>query len=127
MFNIWWYPQQVMVARFTSIQKQSDLHQHHFDRQSVIPFSNQPLHFLPQPAFSMSSLASLSSFELQPQNLMLFLGHDNPLTIPMNTVYHYQLIYCLFQTQHEHHIHRSFPIFELYCTHCCHHGSFSLL
>ena len=42
--------------------------------------SNQPSHFPPQPAFSMSSLVSLSSFDLQPQNLLPFSRHDHPLS-----------------------------------------------
>ena len=44
----------------------------------ILLFSNQPSHFLPQPAFFMSSLASPSSFDHQPQNVMPFLGHDRP-------------------------------------------------
>ena len=48
-----------------------------------LPFSNQP-HFLPQPVSSMSSLTSLSSFDLQHQNLMSFSTHDCPLS-PLNT------------------------------------------
>ena len=46
------------------------------------------------------------------------------MTIPTNTAYHSQLIYGFIQTQHEHQIHRSLSIFELYSTHCSHHGSF---
>ena len=37
---------------------------------------------------------------------------------------HSQLIYGFIQTQHEHKIHRSLSIFELFYTHCSHHGSF---
>ena len=49
-----------------------------------LPCSNKPSHFLPQPAFSMSSSASLSFFDLQPQNLMPFLRHDHPLSSEHN-------------------------------------------
>ena len=76
----------------------------------------------------MSYLASLSSFELQPLNIMPFSRHHHPLspqqmTIPTNTVCHSQLIYGFTPTQHEHQICRSFSVFELYSTHCCYHGS----
>ena len=61
-----------------------------------LPFSNQSSHFLPQPAFSMSSLASCSSFDLQPQNLMPFsLQH---MTIPTNAVCHSRLTYKEYKT-----------------------------
>ena len=50
----------------------------HFERH--LSSSNQPSYFLPQPIFSMSSMASPSSFDYQPQNLMPFLKHDHSLS-----------------------------------------------
>ena len=44
------------------------------------------------------------------------------MTIPTNTVCHSQLIYCFIQAQHQHQIPRSSLTFELYFTHCSHHG-----
>ena len=61
MSKIWQYLQQVRVARFTSTQQQSCLRQHSTLIGKVhLPFSNQPSHFLPQRAVSMSSSAFLS-------------------------------------------------------------------
>ena len=94
------------MARFTSTQQQSDLHQHSISISKVhLPFSNQPSHILPQPAFTMSSLTLISSFALPPQNLMPFSKHDHPLptthdhdmTIPTNTASHSQLIHVSFK------------------------------
>ena len=45
-----------------------------------LPFSNQSSHFLPQPAFSISSFGSHSSFYLQPHYLMPFSRCDHPLS-----------------------------------------------
>ena len=63
--------QKVMVVRFTSNPHQSDIRQHSTNIGKVhLPFSYQPSHFPPQPSSSMSSLASISSFDHQPQNPM---------------------------------------------------------
>ena len=126
------------VTRITSTQQLYDLCQHSTLINKVyLPFSNQLSQFLPQPAFSMSSSASLSSFDLQPPFLPLTFNLEvscpsqeiiilslQHMTIPTNTVCHRQLIYGFFQTQHEHQICRSFSVLELYSTHCSHHGSF---
>ena len=81
MFEIWQYPQQVRMARFTSTKQQSCLCRHStLISKEHLPFSNQPSHILPQPAFFMSSSASFSSFDLQPQNLMPFSRHYHPLS-----------------------------------------------
>ena len=45
------------------------------------------------------------------------------MTIPTNTVFYSQLSYCFLLALHEHQICRSFSVFELYSTHCSHHGS----
>ena len=56
LFKVWLYHQQVRVARYTSSQQHSDLCQHSTSVVNVLlSISNQPLHFLPQPAFSMFS------------------------------------------------------------------------
>ena len=69
------------VARFTSTMQQSDLRQHSTLIGKVhLSFSSQPSYFLPQPAFSTSSSASLSSFVIQPQYLIPFSRHDHPLS-----------------------------------------------
>ena len=108
------------MAKFTSTQQQSDQCQHFTSIGNVdLPFSNQPSSFLPQPAFSMSSSACLSSFDLQTKNLIALLKttlYPQHMNIPTNTVCHSQLIYSFTQTQHEHQFHRSFSIFELYST-----------
>ena len=66
------------VARFTSTQQPSEVRQHCTLIGKVhLPFPNQSSHFLPQPTFSMSSSASLSSFDLQLQNLIPFSEHLN--------------------------------------------------
>ena len=121
--------QQVTVARFTSTQKRSCLRQHSTLNGKVhLSFSKQPSYFPPQPAFSMSSLASPSSFDLQPQNLMpsydMTILSPQHMTITTNTYFHSQLIYCFLQNQHEHQICRSLSVFALPTTHCSHHGSF---
>ena len=100
MFEMWQYPQHVRVARFTSTQQQSDLWQHFTSIRKVhLPFSTK-LHTIS----SMSSLASLSSFDLQSQNLMPFSRHDHTVSSThdhtTNTVCHSQLIYGFIQTQH---------------------------
>ena len=65
---------QLRVARYTSNQQQCDLRPHNNMISKVhLPFLNQPSHFIPQPASSMSSFTSLSSFDLQPQNQLPFL------------------------------------------------------
>ena len=124
MFKIRQYPHQVRLARFTSTQQQSDLRRHPTMIGKVhLPFTNQPSHFLPQPAFSMSSSASLSSFDLQPFSRHGVLSSQH-MTIPTSIVCHGQLIYGFIQTQHEHQIRRSFSVFELYSKHCSHNESF---
>ena len=101
------------VARFTSTQQQSDLHQHSTLISNVhLSFSNQPSYFHPQPTSSMSSLASPSSLDHQPQIYcpsqdMTILSPQH-MTIPTNTVYHSQLSNSFIQTQHEHQIYRFF-------------------
>ena len=45
------------------------------------------------------------------------------MTMPTNTVFHCQLSYGFLLALHEHQICRSFSVFELYSTHCSHHGS----
>ena len=68
----------------------------HFDQQVHLPFTNQPSHFLPQPASS----ASLSSFDLQPQI-------QNPpqhMTIPTNTDCQSQMIHCFIHNQHQYQV-----------------------
>ena len=134
MCKIWQYPQQVRIPRFTSSQKQSSLRRHSTLIIKVnLPFSDQLSHFLPQPAFSMSSLASLSSFELQPRNLMPFLRHDHPLSSTHGHTNEHCLplwLHCYYgfiQTQHEHQIRRSFSVVELLSTHSSYRGSFCLL
>ena len=126
MYKIWSYPQQVRVTKFTSTQQQSDVHQHSTMIGKVhLPFSNKPSHFLPQPDFSMSSSASLSSFDVQPQNLIPFSRHDPPLSSThdhTNEQCHSQQNHSLIQTQLQHQIHRSFSVLQLYFTHCSHHG-----
>ena len=128
MIKIWWYHQQVRVARFSSTQQQSCLRRHPTLISKVhLPFSNQPSHFLVHPAFSMSSSASLSSFDLQTKKLIPFSRHSHPPSSTHNhTNEHYQsqLIYGFIQTQHEHHICTSFSVFKLGSTHSSHHGSF---
>ena len=75
------HPQEVTVARLTSTQQQSDYCQHSNLISKVhFPFSNQSSHFLPQPASFMSCSAYISSFYIQPQNLMPFTRHDHPLS-----------------------------------------------
>ena len=125
--KIWQYPQQMRVARFTSTQQQSCLSQHSTLNGKVhLSFSNQPSYFLPQPAISKSSMASHSSFDLQPHftsqdvNILYF----QHMTIPTNTVCHSQLISSFLQTQNEHEIHRSFSVFVLHSKHSSNHGSF---
>ena len=83
MFNIWLYPQQVRVARFTSTHQQSDLRKQFTSSSNVhLPFSSQPhtfslnLHF-PCPLSDLP-LSSLSSFGLQPQDRTPFSRHDHP-------------------------------------------------
>ena len=50
---------------FTPTQQPSDLHQHSTLIGKVhLPYSNQPSHFLPRPASSMSSSDTLSPFDL---------------------------------------------------------------
>ena len=118
--RIWLYPQQVRLARFTSTQQQSCLRQHYTLISKVhLPISIQSSHFLHQPASFLSYLASLSSFDLQAQNLMPFskqmtILSPQHMTIPANTVCHSQLIYGVAQTQYEHQICRFFSI--LCCT-----------
>ena len=106
------------VARSTSNYYQSGLLQHSTVIGKVhLPFSNQPSHFLPQPASSMSSSASLSSFDPQSQNLMTILSPQH-ITIPTNTVNHSQLlIYGFTQTQHQHQNLRTSSISEMNSTH----------
>ena len=101
------------VVIFTLSQQQSDLRQKTTLIGEVhLPFSSQPSLFLHQPAFSISSSASHSSFDRQPQDLMPFSRRDHPLpllmNIPTNTVCHSQLIYGFILTQHEHQMCRSF-------------------
>ena len=99
-----------MVARFTSTLQQSYLCQYSTLICKVhLPFLSQPSHFFHQPAFTTSSSASLSSFHLQPQNLIPFSRHDHIMTyhimtIPINTVCYSQLIYGFTHTQHKHQI-----------------------
>ena len=107
--------------RFTSTQQQSYLRQHStLIGKLHLSFSSQPSFFLPQPSFFMSSSASLSSFDLQPQNLMPYPRHDHPLSSAhAHTNEHFlhsQLICSFIQAQHEHQICRSFYVFELYST-----------
>ena len=131
MCKIWSYPQQVRVARFTSTQQQSDLHQHSTLIGKVhLLFSNQHSHFflnLPFPCPLRPTFLPLT-FNLKIQCLSQDMTIFSPqhITIPMNTVCHSQLIYGFVQTQHEHQIHRTFPVFELYSTHCSHHESSAL-
>ena len=85
------------VARFTSTQQLSDLSHHYTSIVKVhLPFSNQPSHFLPQAAFSMSSLTYISTHDIQPQDIMPFSRHDHPspqhMIIQTNTVCNSQLI-----------------------------------
>ena len=69
------------MARLTSTQQQSNLGQHStLNRKVHLPFSNQPSYFPPQPASSMSSSTSLSTFDLQPQNIMRFSRYHHPLS-----------------------------------------------
>ena len=73
----------------------------------------------------MSYLTSLSSFDLQPQSLILFSRHEYPspqhMTILMNTVCHSQLIHSFIYDQHQ--VFGSFSIFELFSTHLLYCGS----
>ena len=56
----------------TSTQQQYDLRRHTTLIGKVnLSFSHQPSYFLPQPVSSMSSSASLSPFDLQPQNMTI--------------------------------------------------------
>ena len=99
MFKIWWYPQQMRAVKLTSTQQQSCLLQHSTLICKVhLLFSNQPSHFLPQPASSMSYSASLSSFDLEishPSQDMTVLSPQH-MTIPTNTA-------CYSQCRHVHH------------------------
>ena len=71
----------VRVTSFTSTQQESCLCRHSALNGKVhLSFSNQPSYFLPQPAFSMSFLASPSSFDFQPQNPNPFLRRDHSLS-----------------------------------------------
>ena len=77
----------------------------------------------------ISSLASPSSFDLQPQNLTPFLKRDHPLSLAHDHTTehcfcHRQLIHCFLQTHHEHQIRRSSSVFELYSMDFSLHGSF---
>ena len=68
------------------------------------------------------------SLEENQKNQMSFSRHDHPLSSTHdhnnNTICHSQLINSFIQTQHEHQICRSFFVFDVYSTHCSHHGSF---
>ena len=80
ILNIW-YPQLVRVARFSSTQQQSDLHQHStLIGKMHLPFLNQPSHLLFQSSFFVSSSASHSSIDLQPRNVLPITIHDHPLS-----------------------------------------------
>ena len=121
-----WCPQQMRVARSTSTQCQSDYYQHStLINIAHLPFSNQPSCFVPQPASSMFSSASISSFDILPQiqcpsQDMTILS---PQHIPPNTVYHSQLFYAFILNQHQ--VINSFSTFQMYSTDCCQHGSLS--
>ena len=116
----------------------TDLRQHSILIGKVhLPFSNQStlssstcffhvlfgLPFFLRPPFLPS--ASLSSFGLQHQNLILFSRHDRPLSSTHDHTSehccHSQMIYGFTHTQHELQICRSFSIFELFFAHCSHH------
>ena len=88
------------------------------------PYTSQPSCFLPQPASSMSSSLSISSFDHQPQSPMPSSRHDHP---PFSTNEHTNT-HCLSQptncfTQNQHKVLSSIYIIELNSTHCSHHGS----
>ena len=58
-----------------------------------LPFTNQSSHFLHQPAFSVSSLASLSSFDLHPQTIMPFSRRDHTLSTHSHSIAEKNIIY----------------------------------
>ena len=78
--------------------------------------------FLPHPASLVSSSVSLSSLNLQPQDLMPF-SRDHLLNIKPSQWTLLDIDKWFIQTKHQNQVISSFPNFELYPTHSSHYRS----
>ena len=91
-------PQQMRVAKFTSTQHQCDLYQHStMIGKGHLPLSNQPSHFLPQPAFSIFGLP----FFLWPANSKMTQNSTIPIKHHFITSFTGLLTHCI--PRHEQH------------------------